>query len=72
MLQATLEALSAVQSGRPKSDDHRQAIAAAQRRRHAACRVLRAIEEVQEPHAAVLHVDMMWCHVWQVTPTSCP
>lgn len=46
ILQATLEALSAKLTGRAKPEDHRQAIAAAQRRRHAACRMLRAIEEV--------------------------
>ena len=46
-LQAALEAMSALHSGRPKAEDHRQALAAAQRRRHAATRVLRAIEEVQ-------------------------
>lgn len=39
--------MSALHSGRPKAEDHRQALAAAQRRRHAATRVLRAIEEVQ-------------------------
>lgn len=43
---ATLKALSAKLSGRAKPEEHRQAIAAAQRRRHAATRVLRAIEEV--------------------------
>lgn len=49
MLQATLEALSAKLTGRTKPEEHRQAIAASQRRRHAATRVLRAIEEVSTP-----------------------
>ena len=46
-MQETLALLSAKLTGRPKGDDHRVAIAAAQRRRHAACRVLHAIEEVR-------------------------
>ncbi len=38
--------LSEKLSGRPKSAEHRMAIAAAQRRRHAAARVLKAVEDV--------------------------
>ena len=43
---------SAKMLGRSKTEDHRLAIAAAQRRRHAACRVLRAVEEVRTAEAA--------------------
>lgn len=39
-------AVSAALRGRPKSEEHKAAIAAAQRRRHAAARVLRAVESV--------------------------
>ncbi len=35
-------------TGRPKTEEHKQAIAAAQRRRHAAVRVLKAVEAVYE------------------------
>jgi len=44
--QETVAAFSAKLRGRVKDEDHRQAIAASQRRRHAACRVLSAIEQV--------------------------
>ena len=43
---------SAKMLGRSKTEDHRLAIAVAQRRRHAACRVLRAVEEVRTVEAA--------------------
>lgn len=43
---ATSALLSEKLSGRPKSTAHRMAIAAAQRRRHAAARVLKAVEDV--------------------------
>ncbi len=45
-LQETTAKLSARLSGQPKSTAHRAAIAAAMRRRHAAARVLRAVEDV--------------------------
>ena len=47
--------MSAVHAGRPKSSDHKLALAATQRRRHAACRVLSAIEEVRCPRCAAKH-----------------
>lgn len=72
MLQATLEALSAKLAGRAKPEDHRQAIAAAQRRRHAACRVLRAVEEVRSLRIA--RAEWSWVLRWQQhcrTPSLC-
>jgi hypothetical protein len=83
-MQASLEAMSAVHSGCMKSDDHKQAIAAAQRRRHAACRVLRAIEEVQSvksgiklaahvvPHGTAPHLSWMQAVLspWPETPAT--
>jgi hypothetical protein len=40
--------VSAALSGRPKSEEHKRSIAATQRKRHAAIRVLRAVEAVYE------------------------
>ncbi|KAK9846760.1 hypothetical protein WJX84_009414 [Apatococcus fuscideae] len=42
----TMALISEQQWGRPKSEEHRQKIAAAQARRHAAQRVLKAVEDV--------------------------
>ena len=42
----TAAAVSEALRGRPKSEEHKAAIAASQRRRHAAARVLRAVENV--------------------------
>jgi NUMOD3 motif len=42
----TAALLSAALAGRPKTQEHRDSIAASQRRRHAAARVLQAVEDV--------------------------
>ena len=44
--QETVELLSQMAAGQPKSEEHREHISAGQRRRHAAARVLRAVEAV--------------------------
>lgn len=48
---ATAAIVSAKLTGRPKTEEHRQNIAAGQRRRHAAIRVLKAVESVYETSA---------------------
>ena len=56
--QDTMALISEQQWGRPKSEEHRQKIAAAQARRHAAQRVLKAVEDVHRTASGqLLHHD---------------